>query len=120
MFFFDNNSKNVSNSSDTEHQTTFSEILFESIKHVNEYGQEFWYARALSKVLEYKDFRNFELAIFKAMDACRYSNNEISDHFGECTEMVSIGSNAKRGFPSYQLSRYWLQIFFVQHRQKQN
>lgn len=106
MFFFVNDSENILNSSTTEHQTTFSENLFESIKHINEYEQEFWYARELSKVLEYKDFRNFELAIFKAMDACRNSNNEISDHFGECTEMVSIGSNAKRGFPSYRLSRY--------------
>lgn len=30
----------------------------------------------------------------------------MSDHFGKFTEMVPIGSNAKRGFPSYQLSRY--------------
>ena len=32
------------------------ENVFENIKHVNEYGQEFWYARELSKILEYKDF----------------------------------------------------------------
>lgn len=89
-----------------EKQNNYTESLFESIRHINEYGEEFWYARELSKVLEYKDFRNFELAIFKAMDACKNSGNEISDHFGEVTEMVSIGSNAKRGFPSYQLSRY--------------
>lgn len=89
-----------------EEQNNYTESLFESIRHINEYGEEFWYARELSKVLEYKDFRNFELAIFKAMDACKNSGNEISDHFGEVTEMVSIGSNAKRGFPSYQLSRY--------------
>ena len=84
----------------------YSEETFESIKHTNEYGQEFWYARELSKVLEYKDFRNFELLISKAMDACVNSGFEISDHFGEVTEMVNIGSSASRGFPSYQLSRY--------------
>lgn len=89
-----------------EEQNNYTESLFESIKHINEYGEEFWYARELSKVLEYRDFRNFELTIIKAMDACQNSNNIISDHFGECTEMVPIGSNAKRGFPSYQLSRY--------------
>lgn len=89
-----------------EEQNNYTESLFESIKHINEYGEEFWYARELSKTLEYKDFRNFKLAIFKAMDACKNSENEISDHFGEITEMVPIGSNAKRGFPSYQLSRY--------------
>ena len=44
----------------------YSEQTFESIKHINEYGQEFWYARELARVLEYKDFRNFEQSIFKA------------------------------------------------------
>lgn len=94
IFFFENN----------EHE--YGESLFESIKHINEYGQEFWYARELAKALGYKDFRNFELIIFKAMEACKNSENEISEHFGEITEMVPIGSNAKRGFPSYHLSRY--------------
>lgn len=89
-----------------EEQTNYTESLFESIRHINEYGQEFWYARELSKVLEYKDFRNFELTIFKAMEACENSGYQISDHFGEITEMVSIGSGAQRGFKSYQLSRY--------------
>ncbi|MED9903534.1 MAG: DNA damage-inducible protein D [Lachnospiraceae bacterium] len=89
-----------------EEENNYTESLFESIKHLNEYGQEFWYARELARVLEYKDFRNFELTIFKAMDACKNSGNEISDHFGEITEMVLIGSGAKRGFKSYQLSRY--------------
>ena len=40
------------------------------------------------------------------MDACKVSGNEISDHFGDVTEMVSIGSGAKRKFKSYQLTRY--------------
>lgn len=84
----------------------YSEQTFESIKHVNEYGQEFWYARELAKVLEYKDFRNFEQSIFKAMDACKNSGYDIEDHFGDVTEMVPIGSGAERGFPSYTLSRY--------------
>lgn len=89
-----------------EEKNNYTESLFESIKHLNECGQEFWYARELSKVLEYKDFRNFELTVFKAMDACKNSGNVVSDHFGEGTEMVSIGSGAKRSFPSYILSRY--------------
>lgn len=89
-----------------EEQTNYTESLFESIKHINEYGEEFWYARELSKVLEYRDFRNFELTIFKAMESCENSGYNIPDHFGEVTEMVSIGSSAQRGFKSYQLSRY--------------
>ena len=94
------------NSLTPDDETNYTETLFDSIKHINEYGEEFWYARELSKLLEYKDFRNFELTIFKAMEACRNSKYNISDHFGEITEMVTIGSRAKRGFKSYQLSRY--------------
>lgn len=84
----------------------YNEQIFENIKHVNEYGQEFWYARELSRALEYKDFRNFEQIIFKAMDSCKNSGLDIGDHFGDVTEMVEIGSNARRGFPGYMLSRY--------------
>ena len=35
------------------------ESIFESIKHVNEYGQEFWNARELQTALEYTEWRNF-------------------------------------------------------------
>lgn len=86
--------------------TGYSEQTFESIKHINEYGAEYWLARELSKVLDYKDFRNFELLIYKAMESCKNSGYEISDHFGEVTEMVRIGSKAQRELPSYMLSRY--------------
>ena len=84
----------------------YSEKTFEGIKHINEYGQEYWLARELQKVLEYSDFRNFELSIYKAMEACKGSGFNISDHFGEVTEMVPIGSGAKRVLPSFSLSRY--------------
>ena len=35
--------------------------LFESIKEIDENGNEYWGARKLAKVLEYSDFRNFIL-----------------------------------------------------------
>ncbi len=84
----------------------YGEDTFEKIKHYTDEGIEFWYARELSRVLQYSDFRNFENAVYKAMDACQNSGNKISDHFGEATEMVLIGSGAQRPFPSYILSRY--------------
>lgn len=46
------------------------------------------------------------MTIYKAMEACQNSGNEISCHFGEFTEMVAIGSGAKRNLKSYILSRY--------------
>ena len=40
------------------------------------------------------------------MEACSNSGEKVSDHFGDVTEMVKIGSGAKRGFKSYVMSRY--------------
>ena len=34
--------------------------VFESIKHTDKDGVEFWYARELQDVLEYKEWRKFE------------------------------------------------------------
>ena len=80
--------------------------IFEEIKRTNEYGSEYWLARELAKILEYKDFSNFENAMQKAKIACENSKQDIHTHFGNTTEMVKIGSGAERPFPSYALSRY--------------
>lgn len=100
MFYhFDDEAKN-------EEMVTYSEQTFESIKHYTDDGQEFWYARELSKVLQYADWRNFQNAIFKAMEACQNSGNDIEDHFGETTNMINLGKSAKRRVEDYALSRY--------------
>ena len=43
-----------------------NESTFESIKHVNEYGIEFWYARELMEALDYSKWSNFTGVIDKA------------------------------------------------------
>lgn len=83
-----------------------NETTFESIKHYGEEGKEFWYARELQIVLEYKEWRKFENVINKAKEACKNSSILILDHFGEMDKMVSIGSGAKRKQKDYILSRY--------------
>ena len=40
-------------------ETEYTNNIFENIKHVDEYKNEYWFARELFKVLEYKDWRNF-------------------------------------------------------------
>lgn len=85
---------------------TYSEKTFEDIKHINEYGVEYWLARELAQVLQYADWRNFENAIFKAMEACKNSGNEIGDHFGNVTTFTNLGSKATRKIGDYALSRY--------------
>lgn len=86
--------------------SSYSEETFEGIKRINQYGQEFWYARELGRVLQYSDWRNFQNAIFKAMEACQNSGNNISDHFGDVTRMIPLGKNAHRKIQDYALSRY--------------
>ncbi len=44
--------------------------LFDSIRHINEYDQEYWSARELAKILGYAQWRNFENVISKAKDSC--------------------------------------------------
>ena len=80
--------------------------IFESIRHTNEYDQEYWSARDLYKVFEYSEYRHFLPAIEKAKTACKNSGQESQNHFEEVLDMVSIGSDAKRKVSDYHLSRY--------------
>jgi len=74
---------------------TVSESLFESIKHINGYGQEYWYARELQIALQYKRWDKFFNTIEKAMNACQGSGFAVSDHFSHLGRMVDVGSGAR-------------------------
>ena len=88
-----------------DEENSYTESLFESIRHVNEYDQEFWYARELQVALEYTEWRNFCKVIDKAKDACKGSNNAVSDHFVDVNKIVSAGATSK-DIGDIQLSRY--------------
>lgn len=76
--------------------TRYNETIFESIKHINEYGQEFWYARELQKVLEYTEWRNFSNVIDKAKEACKNSQNSVSDHFVNINKTIKMPKTATK------------------------
>ena len=59
----------------------YNEAVFENIKHIDEYGDEYWLARELQTVLCYKEWRKFENVIIKVKEACFNSNNQINDKF---------------------------------------
>lgn len=84
----------------------YTEKIFDDIKHFNEFGVEYWFARELMPVLEYTEWRKFKGVINKAIINCKNSNNNILDHFVGSAKMVCIGSNTKRNVCDYQLSRY--------------
>lgn len=96
----------LSNALTPEDETNYTESLFESIRHVNEYRQEFWYARELQIALEYKEWRNFIKVIDKAKIACKGSENAVSEHFVDVNKTISMPKNATKDIDDYELSRY--------------
>ncbi len=80
--------------------------VFESIKHFDDYGNEYWYARELQKALEYKEWRNFKAVIDNAIISCKNSKFDVLEHFVEVNKMIEIGKQAKRKILEYKLSRY--------------
>ncbi len=79
---------------------------FEDIKHIDENGIEFWYARELMTILQYANWQNFEKIIEKAKIACKNSSINVLDHFIDVDKMVQIGSGAERKQKDYKLTRY--------------
>lgn len=89
-----------------EEKNNYTESLFESIRHTNEYGQEFWYARDLQTALEYSEWRNFSKVVNKAIIACQNSNNTVGEHFVEVNKTIEMPKTASKEITDYALSRY--------------
>jgi DNA-damage-inducible protein D len=83
----------------------YNESVFERIKHSNEIGQEYWSARELFLVLEYKKWDKFLNVINKAKEACKNSEQIVEHHFLHVEKMVDLGSGAKRDIGDLHLSR---------------
>ena len=95
-FFKDLRSKIYFEVKEMDEIKEYTEKLFDDIKHVDENGNEYWYARELMTVLEYSLWQRFSNVIKKAMENCENSNYNVSDHFIGADKMVNIGSNTMR------------------------
>lgn len=84
----------------------YSEETFESVKHVDEYGREFWYARELQHVLEYTQWRRFADAIERAKLACSNSGYDVTEHFADAGKSSPMPHGGVRILEDYMLSRY--------------
>ena len=83
-----------------------TEKNFESIKHIDENGVEFWYARELMEMLEYSKWGNFIKVIDKAKKSCENSNNTIFEHFADVGKTIKMPKNAEKTIEDMKLTRY--------------
>lgn len=84
--------------------------IFEDIKHINEFWNEYWSARELYKLLEYSEYSKFLPVIEKAKEACKNSSQSVKDHFAQVSKMIKIAiwtpKETLRKIDDYKLSRY--------------
>lgn len=79
---------------------------FESIKHTDKNGIEYWTARELMGILKYEKWQNFDEVIGRAAKACINSGEDVDNHFAGISKMVKIGVNTVREIKDYKLDRY--------------
>lgn len=79
---------------------------FEDIKHVDENEIEFWFARELQNVLDYREWRKFENVIKKAIVSCENSGISTFEHFVGVDKTINMPKGAKKTIQDYKLTRY--------------
>ena len=89
-----------------DNKDNYTNSIFESIKNIDEYGKEYWYARELQKVLEYKDWRNFQKVIDKAVISAKNSISDKEDWIVEVNKPIKTGKGKEEIIKDYKLSRY--------------
>ena len=83
-----------------------TEKTFEDIKHIDENGIEFWYARELMGVLEYAKWGNFMKVIDKAKQSCENSNINVFEHFADVGKTSKMPNGGEKIINDFKLTRY--------------
>lgn len=69
---------------------------FEDIRHVDQHGNEYWYARELMPLLEYTKWENFSHVIRKAKKSFEKSYQQTDDHFAEVRKKITIAAGTNK------------------------
>ena len=84
----------------------YTEKMFEDIKHIDEDGNEYWSARELQRVLEYKNWRNFNRVIDKAIISANISYPNENYWGVEVNTPINSGKGKIEYIKDYKLTRY--------------
>ena len=89
-----------------EKDSNYTNQTFEDIKHIDEKGIEYWYARELMPVLQYAKWENFKKVIEKAIIACENSEISAKDCFLDIRKPIISGKGKEEFIEDYKLTRY--------------
>ena len=89
-----------------EKNENYNNKTFEDIKHIDENGIEFWYARELMPILQYSKWQNFEKILDKAKISCENSDISVFEHFTDVSKLSKRANNADVMIKDYKLTRY--------------
>ena len=89
-----------------EKNENYNNKTFEDIKHIDQNGIEFWYARELMPILQYSNWQNFEKIIDKAKMSCKNSDISVFEHFIDVNKTIKMPKGAKKTIIDYELTRY--------------
>lgn len=85
---------------------TYMEKMFEDIKYIDEWGNEYWEARKLMIALGYSKQGNFDKVINKAKISCKVSGNKIEDCFADVGRSITSGKGKVELIDDYKLFCY--------------
>lgn len=89
-----------------EKDSNYTNQTFEDIRHIDEKGIEYWYARELMPVLHYVKWENFKKVIEKAIIACENSEISAKDCFLDIRKPIISGKGKEEFIEDYKLTRY--------------
>ena len=84
----------------------YTEKMFDDIKHIDEFGNEYWLARELQSILQYTEWRKFNGVIDKAKIDCESSGYKVLEHFVGADKTSNMPNGGVKIIADYKLSRY--------------